>query len=486
MRHLKGILILLVLFGCSSNGKKPSEVATSLITGKYHPSDSLSSSLLLASYNLVPEEFNNSLIQLDSNDCFKIPISIDYPQSLTIMGRRSIGALMTNQALGLFIFPGDTLNIDLSDSISISCRNIQHQNFIQNYIKMGDLIQDARIEFPFNESVQKDSPEDFYSKRIAFRNFLRAKIQTFINENNIQDQEFNTTAFREVEYIIASDIIDYKLLNEYIYKKEVKYPKGYFSLADSLVNKVNINLITYNYFSFLNRVQILYPIEKTDTLFRLLNYDTNTLTKDILLGRSLISRLNKDSISIATNYFDIYKTRIRNPLISKAIDEQYNKKLAFINNPKARNAFLTDLSQKTGDNSVYKQIIKDHKGKVIYIKFWGPWCGPCMEELPFDKMLINQLNPTEFAFVNLCVKTKKEDWEYTISNKKMSGYHFFLNDNQYNELADLFNISGLPFHVIVGKDGKIVENNASAPGSAILNGLDQTFLNKLRGLCKTN
>jgi len=101
-------------------------------------------------------------------------------------------------------------------------------------------------------------------------------------------------------------------------------------------------------------------------------------------------------------------------------------------------------------------------------------------------MLINQLNPTEFAFVNLCVKTKKEDWEYTISNKKMSGYHFFLNDNQYNELADLFNISGLPFHVIVGKDGKIVENNASAPGSAILNGLDQTFLNKIRGLCNTN
>jgi hypothetical protein len=486
MRHLIGILILLVLFGCNCDVKKLPELNASLISGTYHPFDSLSSSLLLASYNLIPEEYNNSLIQLDSNDCFKIPISIDYPQPLTIMGRRSIGPLMASQALGFFIFPGDTLYINLSDSISLRCNNIQHQNFIQNYISLGDLIQKSRIEFPFNESVQKVSPEDFISKQIAFRNLLRGKIQTFINENNIEDQDFNIMAFREVEYIIASHLIDYKLLNEYIYKKKVKFQKGYFALADSLVNTINNNLITYNYYSFLNRVQILYPVEKIDTLLKLLNYDSNTLTKDILLGRSLISILNRDSINIATKYFDIYKTRIKNSLIRKAIDEQYNNKLAFINNPKARNAFLTDLSQKTGNNSVLKQIIKDHEGKVIYIKFWGPWCGPCMEELPFDKMLINQLNPTEFAFVNLCVKTKKEDWEYTISNKKMSGYHYFLNDNQYNGLADLFNISGLPFHVIVGKDGKIAENNAPGPGSTILNGLDQTFVNKLRGLCKTN
>jgi thiol-disulfide isomerase/thioredoxin len=293
-------------------------------------------------------------------------------------------------------------------------------------------------------------------------------------------------AFREVEYIIASYLIDYKLLNEIIYKKKMEFPNGYFALADSLTNTINDNLITYNYFNFLNRLQILHPIEKIDSLLKFLNYNSNTLTQDVLLGRSLISVLNKDSIKIATKYFDKYKVIIKNPIIRKALDEQLNKKIAFIKNPKARNALLTDLSQKTTNNAVLKQVIKDHKGKVIYIKFWGPWCGPCMEELPFDKMLINQLNPTEFAFVNLCVKTKKEDWEYTISNKKISGFHYFLNDNQYNEIASAFNISGIPYHILIGKDGKIVENNAPSPGSSILNGLDQAFLNKLNALCKTN
>jgi thiol-disulfide isomerase/thioredoxin len=463
-----------------------SDLNESLITGTYHPTDSLSSNLLLASYNLVPEEYNKSLIRPDSTGYFKIPIRIDYPQPLTILGRKSIGPLMTSQAVGFFIFPGDTIDIKLSDSITIKCNNRQHHNFIQNYISLVDLIQKLRIFYPFNESVQKDTPMEFISNQISFRDLLRSKIQTFIDENNIQDQEFIKMAFREVEYIIASYLIDYKLLNEIIYKKKMEFPNGYFALADSLTNTINDNLITYNYFNFLNRLQILHPIEKIDSLLKFLNYNSNTLTQDVLLGRSLISVLNKDSIKIATKYFDKYKVIIKNPIIRKALDEQLNKKIAFIKNPKARNALLTDLSQKTTNNAVLKQVIKDHKGKVIYIKFWGPWCGPCMEELPFDKMLINQLNPTEFAFVNLCVKTKKEDWEYTISNKKISGFHYFLNDNQYNEIASAFNISGIPYHILIGKDGKIVENNAPSPGSSILNGLDQAFLNKLNALCKTN
>ena len=184
MRRLIGFLILLLVVGCKSNVKVVTDLNTCLITGTYHSSDSLLSSLLLASYNLVPEEYNNSLIQLDSVDSFKITIPIEYPQSLTILGRKSIGPMMSSQALGFFIFPGDTLDINFSDSIVIKCSNFQHQKFIQNYIKLADSIQTLRNGFPFQESVKNDSPEEFILKQITFRHLVREKVQLFIDVFN--------------------------------------------------------------------------------------------------------------------------------------------------------------------------------------------------------------------------------------------------------------------------------------------------------------
>jgi len=484
VRTLIVTLGFLSIFGCNRNVQKPQNLNASLISGICH-SDSLTNSLLLKSYNLVPEEYNSSMIKLDSNGYFNIPITIDYPQSLTIMVNKSMG-IMSSKPFGLFIFPGDTLFIDLADSIDINCNNKFHQVFINNYLSLSDLIQKTRIKFSFHESVQMDSPEAFIIKQKDFRKQLILNIKTFIKENNIHNEEFNNLAFLEAEYITASHLIDYKLLNRIFHKKELELPKNFFSLADSLVIIEKNNFITYNYFSFLNRLQILYSSEQMDTLLKLLNYDSKTLTEDILLARGLMSVLQKDSIQVATKYINTYNNKIKNPLIKQILLERYNNKLAFLNNPKAKNAFLTDLSINTSKNSVLKQIIKEHKGKVIYIKFWGPWCGPCMDELPYDKMLINELNPTNFAFVSLCVKTKKEDWEYSITDKKMSGYHYFLNNDQYNELADIFNINGIPFHILIGNDGNIIDNNAPSPGSVFLSGLDQSFLNKIKSLIKND
>jgi thiol-disulfide isomerase/thioredoxin len=483
MRYLKVLLVLLVAISCTRNSQRIQDSNASLLTGTLHL-DSMPGNVLLSSYGLVPEEYNSTLINIDSAGDFKLPITIEYPQSLTLVLGQSFGSMTGSRAIGLFIFPGDTINIDLSDSVKINSKNKHHQDFGQNYLRLMDLLQKARIEFPFQESVQKDSPNDFRLKQIGFNLQMKELIKTFIAKNNIQNAEFNKMAFIEADYITACHLLDYKLLNQIIYKKEVKAPKNFYSLADSITKADCDFIITHNYFDFLNRIQLQYSTEKIDSFLKLINYNPQTLTQEILLGRSLMCILNKDSIQVATKYFNIYKPKIKNSIIKQKLDEQYKNRLAFLQNPSVKNAFLTDLSVKSNKNSVLKQIIKDHKGKVIYVKFWGPWCGPCMEELPYDKMLIKEINPSNFVFVNLCVRTKKPDWEYTISNKKMSGYHYLLNDDQYNELSALFNISGIPYHILIGKDGKILDNNAPSPGSVILGGLDQTFVGDLKKLTK--
>jgi thiol-disulfide isomerase/thioredoxin len=485
MRHLKILLVMLVAISCTRNVQRIQDSNASLLTGTYHL-DSMPGSLLLSSNGLVPEEYYSSLITIDSIGSFKLPITIEYPQSLALILGQSLGSMAGSRAIGLFIFPEDTLNIDISDSVKITCKNKSHQDYIQNYLKLSNLLQKARIGFPFQESVQKDTPSEFRLKQIEFNGQMKELIKTFITKNNIQNQKFNKMAFLEAEYITACHLIDYKWLNKIIYRKEVKVPMDFFSLADSLTKTDCDFIITQNYFDFLNRIQMKYSTEKIDSLLKFINYDPKTLTQEILLGRSLMDILNKDSIQVASKYFDAFKPKIKNSIIKQRLDEEYKAKIAFLDNPSVKNTLLTDLSVKSNKNSVLKQIIEDHKDKVIYVKFWGPWCGPCMEELPFDKMLIKEINPANFAFVNLCVRTKKSDWEFTISNKKMFGYHYLLSNDQYNELSSLFNISGIPYHILIGKDGKILNNNAPSPGSAILGGLDHTFVRDLKRITNLN
>jgi hypothetical protein len=483
MKYLTSFLIILVVISCTRNVKMVPDSNSSLLTGSFHL-DSMPGNIILSSYGLVPEEYNSTLINIDSSGKFKLPITIEYPQSIVLILGQSYGLMAGGRAIGLFIFPGDTLNIDLSDSIKITCKNKHHQDFIQNYLKLMDLLQKARMEFPFQESVQKDSPNDFRLKQDVFNDHLKDIIRTYISKNIILDQAFDKMAFLEADYISACHLLDYKWLNQIIYKKDVKVPKDYFLLADSLFTINSDFIVTQNYFDFLNRFQMKYAPDNIDSLLKLINYNPKNLTQDILLARCLVYILNKDSIQIASKYLDTYKPKIKNSTLKQKLDEQYKNRLAFLQNPSVKNASLTDLSDKSNKNSILKQIIEDHKGKVIYIKFWGPWCGPCMEELPYDKMLIKEINPSTFAFVNLCVRTKKTDWEYAISNKKMSGYHYLLSDEQYNELSALFNISGIPYHILIDGNGKIINNNAPSPGSVILGGLDKGFVSDLKRLTK--
>ena len=471
MRKLIYILILITI-GCNRKSPDIHDSGASLITGTYH-FDSTKNSLLLASYNIAPEEYNSSLIQLDSNQNFTYPIYVEFPQPLTISAHRPFN---------LFIFPGDTINVNISDSLQLTCNNRIHQNFILNYLKLNDLIQESINKFPFYESVQNNIPEQFKSSQYNFRNRLSEKIKLFLKEESIQDKDFEEMALLEVQYLAARHLIDYKLLNKIQYKKEVILPENFFSLADSLTKYQTVNFITYNYFSFLNRLQLLYDFEKIDTLLEHLNNKSQTLTQDILLARSLHAVLQRDSIKTAKRYIDLYKNKIVNPFIRQSLIKSYDNKLVILKNPNIKNAILSDLTTETKNTEILNQIRKDHKGKVIYVKFWGPWCGPCMEEIPYDKMLMDRLVSSDFAFVNLCIKTTKENWVYTIKDKQLSGYHYLLNDDQYNELADLFNINGVPFHVLIGKDGAIENKNAPSPGSAVYNGLDKNFLNEITRL----
>jgi thiol-disulfide isomerase/thioredoxin len=45
--------------------------------------------------------------------------------------------------------------------------------------------------------------------------------------------------------------------------------------------------------------------------------------------------------------------------------------------------------------------LSDYRGKVVVLAFWGSWCGPCMNEVPRERELVERLKGKPFALLGV-------------------------------------------------------------------------------------
>lgn len=48
------------------------------------------------------------------------------------------------------------------------------------------------------------------------------------------------------------------------------------------------------------------------------------------------------------------------------------------------------VSWNSADEKDITKVVESHKGKVILLKYWASWCGPCRESMPYTIALSKQ------------------------------------------------------------------------------------------------
>src|SRR5206468_745562 len=114
-------------------------------------------------------------------------------------------------------------------------------------------------------------------------------------------------------------------------------------------------------------------------------------------------------------------------------------------------------------------------GKVTLVNFWASWCDPCREEFPHMAELVRQLPAKDFAIVAI-----SDD----VDRGKMLGFV-----NQFRppftilvgggRMKGVYHYRGLPYSVLLDRQGRIVERIFGFGGAAEFTQLRQTIAKEI-------
>jgi peroxiredoxin len=107
------------------------------------------------------------------------------------------------------------------------------------------------------------------------------------------------------------------------------------------------------------------------------------------------------------------------------------------------------------------QVIKlsSMRGKYVLVDFWAKWCGPCRQENPNVVRVYNKYKDKGFTVFGVSLDRKKEDWVQAIQDDGLTWTH--VSDLKFwqSEAAKTYNISAIPFSLLLDPDGVIIDKN---------------------------
>jgi len=115
-------------------------------------------------------------------------------------------------------------------------------------------------------------------------------------------------------------------------------------------------------------------------------------------------------------------------------------------------------------DSLFAELIKPYKGKVIYVDFWGTWCAPCKGEMPFVKPVKEALKGKDVVFMYFANNSPEEGWKNIIKEYELSSenaVHYRLPETQQNMIETRFSINSFPTYILIDKEGNV--NTMKAP-----------------------
>lgn len=100
--------------------------------------------------------------------------------------------------------------------------------------------------------------------------------------------------------------------------------------------------------------------------------------------------------------------------------------------------------------------LENYKGKVVYLDFWASWCGPCKESFPWLNGIQSKYKDKNLVVIGINLDKDKSKADEFLKTHPANFPLFF---NPEGNLAKQFGVKGMPFSVVIDKNGKVIHSH---------------------------
>lgn len=113
------------------------------------------------------------------------------------------------------------------------------------------------------------------------------------------------------------------------------------------------------------------------------------------------------------------------------------------------------LRQSLPDIKGQMQPLSQWAGKVLIINFWATWCTPCVKEIPELSAFQSEIANKNIQIIGIGIDSTENITKF--SSKYQINYPLYIAGMEGAPLLQQFGnrAGGLPFTVLIGRDGKI-------------------------------
>lgn len=378
-------------------------------------------------------------------------------------------------AIPLYLVPGTILNFEFNaeDLKNKSTSNIQIT---------GEGSETTAFLYSLGDEFNKYGRQELLKMPVDSFTMVMNDAEQTINEEIEQFKANNSPSDIFIERIRLKQKVELALK----YSNYIKYhpyysPEDKTPIPDSFqefINGIPINdtanckeIIEYKYFLIqyhqdkideemqatnLKRISVAYVNINADKIAALVA--PHVIKDDI--GKKFLYYYYKRPDSIRK----VYKARYKEVIQNQEYINEFEKTVATIENLKSGNVAPSFNYPDINGEMISSESLK---GKVIYIDVWATWCSPCIYEIPYLNKLEEELHKEEIAFVSISVDDNKdiEAWKKMVKEKELGGYQLYAKGGWDSKIIKDYVIRGIPYFIIIDKEGKLVEIFATRPSN---------------------
>ncbi len=118
---------------------------------------------------------------------------------------------------------------------------------------------------------------------------------------------------------------------------------------------------------------------------------------------------------------------------------------------------ITDFTLNTPEGTPLSAMSEVGKNKITILDFWASWCGPCRQEMPFMIELYKKYHEQGLGILGISLDDDKDAWVKAIGDLGISWPQMSDLKGWKSEAGQLFQVSAIPFMVIVDQNGTILQ-----------------------------